>query len=68
MRTPEEIKRGSMHPTKKGINRNFQIEMEDVRGISGDNTGDTRKWAGPWAYPLFILTNGRDAGIWTPGP
>jgi len=68
MRTPEEIKRGSMHSTNKGFDRYFQIEMEDVRGIYRDTTGDTKKGAGPQTYPLFILTNGRDAGIWTPGP
>jgi len=69
VRTPEEIKRGSMHSTNKGFDRYFQIVMEDVRGIYRDATGDTKKGAGPHqTYPLFILTNARDAGIWTSSP
>jgi integrase len=35
-RTPEEIKRGSMHSTNKAFDRYFQIENDEVRSIYGD--------------------------------
>ena len=53
MRTPEEIKRSSMHTTKKGFDRYFQIEMEDVRGIYRDTTGDTKKGGRSLDLPPF---------------
>ena len=53
MRTPEEIKRGSMHSNNKGFDRYFQIEMEDVRGIYRDTTGDTKKGGRSLDLPPF---------------
>ncbi len=35
-RSPEEIKRATMHSTNKAFERYFQIELEDVREIYGD--------------------------------
>lgn len=42
MRTPEEIRKGSMHSTNKAFDRYFQIEMDDVRDIYRDTSGDTK--------------------------
>lgn len=35
-RTPEEIKRGSMHATNKAFDRYFQVEGDDLRDIYAD--------------------------------
>lgn len=35
-RSPEEIKRATMHSTNKAFERYFQIELEDVRNIYGE--------------------------------
>jgi len=35
-----------------GFDRYFQVEMEDVRGIYRDPTGETKKRAGPWTCPF----------------
>jgi integrase len=35
-RTPEEIKRATMHSTNKAFERYFQIEADDLRAIYGD--------------------------------
>ncbi len=46
MRNPEEIKRGSMHSTKKSFNRYFFIEMEDVKGSYRPTTDDSKQKRG----------------------
>jgi hypothetical protein len=51
-----------------GFDGYFQIEMEDVRGIYRDTANNTKEGSDPQTCPLFILTIGRDVGIWTPGP
>jgi hypothetical protein len=38
-RTPEEIKRATMHSTNKAFERYFWIETEDLREIYGDTVG-----------------------------
>jgi integrase len=38
-RTPEEIKRATMHSTNKAFERYFYIEGEDLRSIYGDTRG-----------------------------
>jgi hypothetical protein len=35
-RTPEEIKRATMHSTNKAFERYFRIESDDLRGIYED--------------------------------
>ena len=40
MRTPEEIKRATMHSTNKAFERYFQIETEDLREIYRDTQRD----------------------------
>jgi hypothetical protein len=42
-RTPEEIKRATMHSTNKAFERYFYIEGEDLRGIYEDARGKGRK-------------------------
>jgi len=37
-RTPEEIKRATMHTTTKSFNRYFDMDLEDLRAINGTDT------------------------------
>ena len=75
-RTPEEIRRGSMHSTNKAFERYFQVEMEDVRNIYADAGGAELQVTGPDTnlnnfFPPperpqlaeIIHKGGRDAGI-----
>lgn len=54
-RTPEEIKRATMHSTNKAFERYFQIEAEDLRGIYQDAEADngliTKKRGGQGGTP-----------------
>ncbi|MFC1657502.1 hypothetical protein ACFL2P_02905 [Candidatus Moduliflexota bacterium] len=35
-RTPEEIKKATMHSTNKAFGRHFQMSTDDIRSIHGD--------------------------------
>jgi hypothetical protein len=45
-RTPEEIKRATMHSTNKAFERYFQIELDDVRGVYVDTVLTLKKGKG----------------------
>jgi len=43
-RTPEEIKRATMHSTDKAFERYFSMESDDLRSIYQDTTGKVIKF------------------------
>jgi hypothetical protein len=42
-RTPEQIKRATMHATNKAFDRYFQIELEDLREVYADTKMAAKK-------------------------
>ena len=52
MRTPEEIKRGSMHSTNKGFIGIFRLRWKPWGGFTGTQQLIPKKGAGPWTYPF----------------
>jgi integrase len=64
-RSPEEIKRATMHTTTKSFNRYFEMDLEDLRSVYGTGKGMVKEFDQSKNGNLleFKVKNGRHDGI-----